>query len=114
MNKKVKSQKKRGGPSIYVPAAAVLLGERDTSRALTCDVQEERGGLRAQAVLAGGRDPVDPHRLVHVLDPVLQGADVGVGESVAVAEVQRDARSRPVTLHGTNRFRFLLVCLFVF
>lgn len=88
-------------------------GERDTSQALTCDVQEERGGLGAQAVLAGGRHPVDPHRLVHVLDPVLDGAHVGVGESVAVAEVQRDARPRPVALRGTNRFSFSFFFLFL-
>lgn len=72
-------------------------------------MQEERGGLGAQAVLAGGRHPVDPHRLVHVLDPVLDGAHVGVGESVAVAEVQRDARPRPVALCGTNRFSFFFL-----
>lgn len=96
------------GHSVYVRAPAVLLGECDTSQALTCDVQEERGGLGAQAVLAGGRHPVDPHRLVHVLDPVLDGAHVGVGESVAVAEVQRDARPRPVALRGTNRFSLYL------
>lgn len=65
---------------------------------LTCHVQEECGGLGAEAVLANGCHPVDAHCLVDVLDPVLDGAHVGVGESVAVAEIQRDARPRPVTL----------------
>lgn len=65
-------------------------------------MQEEGCGLGAQAVLAGGRHPVDPHRLVDVLDPVLDGAHVGVGQSVTVAEIQRDARPRPIALCGTD------------
>lgn len=75
-------------------------------------MQEECCGLGAQAVLASGCHSVDAHRLVDVLDPVLDGAHVGIGESVAVAKIQRDARPRPVTLCSNNTFYFFLFLLF--
>lgn len=68
-------------------------------------MQVEHGSLRAEAVLPGGGHPVDPHGFVDVFDPVLNGAHVGVGHSMAVAEVQRDARPRPIALHRTNILR---------
>lgn len=65
-------------------------------------MQVERGSLRAQAVLPGGRHAVDPHGFVDVLDPVLDGAHIGICQSMAVSEVQGDARPCPVTLNRTN------------
>lgn len=68
-------------------------------------MQVEHGSLRAEAVLPGGGHTVDPHGFVDVFDSVLNGAHVGVGHSVAVSKVQRDARPRPVALHRTNILR---------
>lgn len=68
-------------------------------------MQVEHGSLRAEAVLPGGGHTVDPHGFVDVFDSVLNGAHVGVGHSVAVSKVQRDARPRPVALQGTNILR---------
>lgn len=92
---------------LHYNSQQVTGGEQEISQVLTCHVQEERCGLGAQAVLASSCHPVDPHRLVDVLDPVLDGAHVGVGEGVAVAEVQRDARPRAVALRGTITSYFL-------
>lgn len=77
-------------------------------------MQEECCGLGAQAVLASGRHPVDAHRLVDVLDAVLDGAHVGVGEGVAIAEIQRDARPGPVALCGSNTLYLFFIYLFIF
>lgn len=70
-------------------------------------MQVEHDGLRAETVLPNGGHPVDPHGFVDVFDPLLDGAHIGVGQSVAVSKVQRDACPRPVALHGTNTFRKL-------
>lgn len=111
-----KKTKITGGHFIYVTTPSRLLGwgggEQEVLQALTCHVQEQCRGLRAQAVLASGCHPVDPHRLVDVLDPILDGAHVGVGESVAVAEIQRDARPRTVALCGTDTF-YSFICSFI-
>lgn len=68
-------------------------------------MQVEHGRLRAEAVLPSGGHAVDPHGFVDVFDPVLNGAHVGVGHSVAVSKVQRDARPRPIALLRTNILR---------
>lgn len=65
-------------------------------------MQEERGGLRTEAVLPDGRHPVDSHGFVDVLDAVLNGAHVGVRQSVTISKVHRDAGPRSVSLHRTN------------
>lgn len=68
-------------------------------------MQVEQGRLWAEAVLSSGRHPVDSHSFVDMFDPVLNGAHIGVGQSMAVSEVQCDACPRPVALHRTNTFR---------
>lgn len=95
-----KKKRKRRLP--YRRYSSRRVAEQRESQVLTCHVQEERGGLGAQAVLASGCHPVDAHCLVDVLDPIFDGAHVGVGESVAVAKVQCDARPRPVALRRTH------------
>lgn len=53
----------------------------------------------SKVILPDGSHAVDPHISVDVLDAVLNGAGVGVGQSTAVSEVQRDARPCTVALH---------------
>lgn len=65
-------------------------------------MQVEHSGLWAEVVLPDSSHPVDSHCFVDVFDPVLDGAHVGVRQSVAVSEVQRDARPRPVALHRVD------------
>lgn len=65
-------------------------------------MQEERGGLRAEAVLPGCRHPVDSYGFVDVLDAVLDGAHVRIGQSVTVSEVHSDACPHAVSLQTTH------------
>lgn len=68
-------------------------------------MQVEHDSLWAEAVLSGGSHPVDSHGFVDVLDPVLNRAHIGVGQSVAVPKVQRDACPRPVALQSRDTLR---------
>lgn len=66
---------------------------------LTCDVEVQHHALRPQAVLSRSGHTVDPHSLVDVLDPILYGAHVGVGQSVTVPKIHHDARPGSVALY---------------
>lgn len=66
----------------------------------TCDVQVECGCVVSQRVLSQRRHADDPSSLVHVLDPLLSPAQVGVGNGRAVAEIQLDVGSNGVALRG--------------
>lgn len=68
-------------------------------------MQVEHSSLRAEVVLPGGSHPVDSHSFVDVFNPILNGAHIGICQSVAISEVQCDACPRAVALHGTNAFR---------
>ena len=69
---------------------------------LTGDVQVQGDPVRAQVVAGHGRDVVDAHSAVHVADPVLDGAGVGVRHRRAVAKVQRYASGGARTLRATQ------------
>lgn len=69
---------------------------------LTCYMQIEHDCLWAKDVLPCGRHSVYSHSFVDVFDPVLNRAHVGVGQSVAVSEVQGNACPRPVALETSN------------
>lgn len=74
------------------------LGQSGQRLLPTCDVQVERGRVVSQRVLSQRRHADDPSSLVHVFDPLLSPAQVGVGNGRAVAKVQLDVGSDGVAL----------------
>lgn len=57
----------------------------------------------SKVILPNRSHPVDPHSSVDVFDTILNGAHVGVGQSMAISEVQRNARPCTVTLHRKKK-----------
>ena len=105
-NQRKKNEKRMKTQNMGVKRDRPSFESRHHGYGLTCDVQVEHGGVGAQVVLGAGRHAVDPHRLVHVPHSAVHGAHVGVGEGVAVAEVQRHAGAAAVALgdkHHGNR-----------
>lgn len=66
-------------------------------------MQVERGGVVSQRVLGQRRHTDDPSRLVHVLDPLLGPAQVGVGDGRPVAEIQLDVGPYGVSLRAGGK-----------
>ena len=65
---------------------------------LTNHVQEEDSRVRAQAVLGIGRHLEDACTLVHVLDAILNGAEVRVGHCNPIPKVKLDVCPLEITL----------------
>lgn len=74
--------------------------ERRWFRLLTNHMQEEDSCVRAQAVLRIGCHLEDPCALVHVLDAILNGAEVSVGYRNSIAKVKLDVCPLEITLNG--------------
>lgn len=70
--------------SLLIPLSSGLVAS------LTCDMQEQRRGIITQRVLCQRCDTDDSSSLVDVFDPLLSPAQVRVGHSCAVAEIQLD------------------------
>lgn len=68
-------------------------------------MQEEDSCVRAQAVLRIGCHLEDPCALVHVLDAILNGAEVSVGYRDSIPKVKLDVCPLEITLNGGGRGR---------
>lgn len=88
---------------IGYPNASKCLYTNLKSQQLTCHMQVQCCSFRSIVILPRRRHSVDPHSSVDVFDAILNGAHVGVGESMAVSEVQRDARPCAVALHKERK-----------
>lgn len=65
---------------------------------LTNHVQEEDSCIRAQVVLCIGRHLEDPCALVHMLDAILNGAEVSIGHRNPIPKVKLDVRPLEIAL----------------
>lgn len=84
---------------IGCPHACMFVYMNPKSQRLTCHMQVQRCSFGSIVILPRRRHSVDPHGSVDVFDAILNGAHVGVGESVAISEVQRNACPCAVALH---------------
>lgn len=82
---------------------------------LTNHVQEEDGCVWAQAVLCIGCHLEDPCTLVHVLDAILDGAEVSIGHGDPIPKVKLDVCPLEITLQGEEQLvtpiGYLILCL---
>lgn len=67
-------------------------------------MQEEDSCIRAKTVLCIGCHLEDPRTLVHVLDAILNGAEIGVGHSNPIPKVKLDVCPLEVTLQGNRNW----------
>lgn len=77
---------------------------------LTDHVQEEDSRVRAQVVLSIGRHLEDACTLVHVLDAILNGAEVRIGHCNPVPEVKLDVCPLEITLRRKRQLAWVQSC----
>lgn len=66
--------------------------------ALTCNMQEKNCGVVTKQIFCQCCDTEDSSGFVNVFDPLLSPAQVGVGHSCPITEIQLDVGPQRVTL----------------